>query len=148
MHNDTNLIFEKYRQYSESLGLGPNAASTINIGVGHTTKHPPRRQPGGNTFNAFSSDEEVPESSCEDNEIPTVYIQAGDDDKDEYQDEEVDMARAELLKAADYATKLFNHLANVQELEGWTASKITKAADYLSSVYHHLDYKSISDSEL
>ena len=89
-----------------------------------------------------------------------VYIQAGDDaeesncgcgqtpcmgqveDDDDF-DGEIDMARAELLKAAEYATKLFNHLANVGSLEGWTASKITKASDYLSSVYHALEYDAL-----
>ena len=89
-----------------------------------------------------------------------VYIQAGDDaddsncgcgqtpcigeveDDDDF-DGEVDMARAELLKAAEYATKLFNHLANIESLEGWTASKITKASDYLSSVYHALEYDAL-----
>ena len=89
-----------------------------------------------------------------------VYIQAGDDaeesncgcgqtpcmgqveDDDDF-DGEIDMARAELLKAAEYATKLFNHLANVDSLEGWTASKITKASDYLSSVYHALEYDAL-----
>ena len=40
------------------------------------------------------------------------------------------MARSELLKAAEYATKLFNHMETLDNLEGWTASKITKAADY------------------
>jgi len=89
-----------------------------------------------------------------------VYIQAGDDaeesncgcgqtpcmgqveDDDDF-DGEIDMARAELLKAAEYATTLFNHLANVGSLEGWTASKITKASDYLSSVYHALEYDAL-----
>jgi len=89
-----------------------------------------------------------------------VYIQAGDnaeesncgcgqtpcmsqvEDDDDF-DGEIDMARAELLKAAEYATKLFNHLANVGSLEGWTASKITKASDYLSSVYHALEYDAL-----
>ena len=31
-------------------------------------------------------------------------------------------------------------VGNLDNLEGWTASKITKAADYLSSVYHALEY--------
>ena len=90
-----------------------------------------------------------------------VYIQAGDnakesncgcgqtpcmsqvDDGDDNFDGEIDMARAELLKAAEYATKLFNHLDDVGSLEGWTASKITKASDYLSSVYHALEYDAL-----
>jgi hypothetical protein len=49
-----------------------------------------------------------------------------------------------LLKANEYAAKLFDHIGNHPEsdyLEGWVASKITKAADYLSSVYHYLDYE-------
>ena len=92
-------------------------------------------------------------SDCEDaeKEEETVYIQAGDedgcssdcgchDDGDDHYDGELDMARSELLKAAEYATKLFNHMENLENLEGWTASKITKAADYLSSVYHSLEY--------
>ena len=80
-----------------------------------------------------------------------VYIQAGNDAEesncesghDDDFDGEIDMARAELLKAADYATKLFDHLANIGSLEGWTASKITKASDYLSSVYHALEYDAL-----
>jgi hypothetical protein len=57
------------------------------------------------------------------------------------------MARAQLLKAAEYATALFNQLENIDNLEGWTASKITKASDYLSSVYHALSYDEL-DEEL
>ena len=182
---DTNLIFEKYKQVNENLGLGPNTPATITIKVGHTTKHAPRRQPGGISFNAFS-DEETHSAECEEGKNgcrcgrcpdctenaeeedecgyshgdEEVYIQAGDDaeesncgcsqspcmgeveDDDDF-DGEVDMARAELLKAAEYATKLFNHLANIESLEGWTASKITKASDYLSSVYHALEYDAL-----
>ena len=59
-------------------------------------------------------------------------------------DHEVQMARAELYKAAKYSIKLHEMLQGVSEtegLEGWVQSKITKAADYLSSVFHHLDYQ-------
>ena len=186
---DSNLIFEKYKQVNENLGLGPNTPSIVTIKIGHTTKHPPRRQPGGIAFNAFSDEEthseceeakhgctcggcpdcaknaEDAENYAEDecgrsHSDEEVYIQAGDDaeesncgcgqtpcmsqveDDDDF-DGEIDMARAELLKAAEYATKLFNHLANVGSLEGWTASKITKASDYLSSVYHALEYDAL-----
>jgi hypothetical protein len=58
-------------------------------------------------------------------------------------DHEVQMARAELYKIADYAIKLHNLLKNVSEEEGieaWQQSKITKAADYIGSVFHALDY--------
>lgn len=58
-------------------------------------------------------------------------------------DHEVQMARAELYKIADYAIKLHSLLKNVSEEEGieaWQQSKITKAADYIGSVFHALDY--------
>ena len=172
---DTNLIFEKYKQVNENLGLGPDTPSTVTIKIGHTTGHPPRRTPGGSAFNAFSDEEthseceeakngcscggcpDCAENAKEEDECgysggnEEIYIQAGDDAEesncecghDDDFDGEIDMARAELLKAAEYATKLFDHLANVGSLEGWTASKITKASDYLSSVYHALEYDAL-----
>lgn len=114
----------------DDLGLGHGTPSMIRVtSIGSTTPH--------------SSVRHVPNvrSVAEDE---TVYIQAGgvDDecDQDDY-DGEVDMARADLLKAAEYSTKLFDHMANVDSLDGWVAAKITKASDYLSSVFHHLDYQ-------
>lgn len=59
-------------------------------------------------------------------------------------DHEVQMARAELYRAAKYAIELHQMLKNVSEeqgLEGWVSAKITKASDYLGSVKHHLEYK-------
>ena len=110
-----------------------------------------------------------PEKEKENNkkEEEMVYIQAGEptesscggdcegdcgddcscgdkEEKRQIYDGELDMARLELLKANEYAAKLFHHIGNHPEsdyLEGWVASKITKAADYLSSVYHYLDYE-------
>ena len=58
-------------------------------------------------------------------------------------DHEVQMARSELYKTANYAIKLHSILKGISEeqgLEGWMQSKITKAADYLSSVFHALEY--------
>jgi|TARA_R100000482_G_scaffold121234_1_gene67224 hypothetical protein len=90
----------------------------------------------------------------------TVYIQAGmpesdcgddcecddcSDDNENY-DGELDMARVELLKANEYAAKLFKMVGDKESLEGWVASKITKASDYLSSVYHYLDYNDNFDN--
>lgn len=125
MANDSDLIFEKYLE--ESLGLGhgtPNSITVTSIGSSKAHRQPNRM------------------ADAEDAEA--VFIQAGpaeynDNEHDEY-DGEIDMARSELLKAAEYATKLFNHLENKDNIEGWVASKITKASDYLSSVYHYLDY--------
>ena len=67
------------------------------------------------------------------------------------QDHEVQMARAELYKAAKYSIKLHEMLKGVSEsegLEGWVQAKITKASDYLSSVYHHLDYQEADDGAM
>lgn len=66
-------------------------------------------------------------------------------------DHEVQMARAELYKAAKYSIKLHEMLQGVSEqegLEGWVQSKITKAADYLSSVFHHLDYQAAEGGDM
>jgi len=146
MDNESNLIFEQYKSLNENIGLGPMIGKMVNV-------------PGPGSQNTASKvvvlkiDDRDGSSDCEDaeKEEETVYIQAGEQDgcgsdcgcddcnTDEY-DGELDMARSELLKAAEYATKLFNHMENLENLEGWTASKITKAADYLSSVYHALEY--------
>jgi hypothetical protein len=59
------------------------------------------------------------------------------------QDHEVQMARSDLYKTANYAIKLHAILKGISEeqgLEGWMQAKITKAADYLSSVFHALEY--------
>lgn len=61
-------------------------------------------------------------------------------------DHEVQMARAELYKTAEYAIKLHNLLKHVSEeegLEAWVQSKITKAAEFLDTVYHHIEYQKI-----
>lgn len=126
----------------DDLGLGPNTPSMVKItAIGNTTPY----KKGAGAPIRQSSDEEH------------VYIQAGDVEEDgcgcaddcecngkSEHDGELDMARAELLKAADYATKLFNHIESLDNLEGWTASKITKAADYLSSVFHYLEYEALN----
>ena len=184
---DINLIFEKYKQVNEALGLGPMVGGRVNVpGPGSQStgakvvfalvkpKHnhseceegkngctcggcPECTKNAEDAENYAKSEDECGRSHSDEE----VYIQAGDDteesncgcgqtpcmsqvdDDDDNFDGEVDMARAELLKAAEYATKLFNHLANVGSLEGWTASKITKASDYLSSVYHALEYDAL-----
>jgi len=59
-------------------------------------------------------------------------------------DHEVDMARAELHRAAHASIalgKLLERISEEQGLEGWVQAKITKAADYLDSVYHYLEYE-------
>ena len=70
-----------------------------------------------------------------------------DHDGEDHDNSEIHMAKAELKKAADYATQLSAMMDDLDGLEGWTASKITKAADYLSSVYHWLDYDHNKDQD-
>ena len=146
MDNEASLIYEQYKSLNENMGLGPMVGKMVNV-------------PGPGSQNTASKvvvlkiNDKNGTSECEDaeKEEETVYIQAGetdecgsdcgcDDCSDDDYDGELDMARSELLKAAEYATKLFNHMEDLDNLEGWTASKITKAADYLSSVYHALEY--------
>ena len=143
MNNDSNLIFEQYKQVNEAIGLGPMIGKMIKV------PGPGSQDTESKVVVMKISDEEHPSKEEE-----TVYIQAGekeegcgcdscnDDHGDDY-DGELDMARAELLKANEYSAKLFDMIGNLENLEGWTASKITKAADYLSSVYHYLDYESM-----
>jgi hypothetical protein len=155
-NRENDLIFEAYKKnINEDLGLGHGTPKMIMVpGPGSQNKAP-------KVVVMKISDEE----SCSNEETPNeqeiVHIQAGekedsscgddcgcnkeDDSKGKtIYDGELDMARLELLKANEYAAKLFHHIGNHPEsdyLEGWVASKITKAADYLSSVYHYLDYE-------
>ena len=84
------------------------------------------------------------ECGCAGNECGCDSHNHGGEDHD---NSEIHMAKAELKKAADYATQLSAMMDNLDGLEGWTASKITKAADYLSSVYHWLDYDHNKDQD-
>lgn len=141
---ESELIYESYLrtkrdEYNEKpkeeddLGLGHGTPSMVRVtSIGSTTPHSQVRS--------------IPKirGAVEDE---TVYIQAGqrEDECDHGQDHddhdgEIDMARSDLLKAAEYSAKLFDHIANVDSLDGWVAAKITKASDYLSSVFHYLDY--------
>ena len=64
-------------------------------------------------------------------------------------DHEVQMARSDLYKIANYAVKLHKMLKNVSEetgIQGWMQAKITKAADYMSSVAHTLEYDMVAET--
>lgn len=59
-------------------------------------------------------------------------------------DHEVEMAKADLYKIAEYAMKLHEIMKKVSEeqgIQGWQQAKITKCADYIGSVYHSLNYE-------
>ena len=62
-------------------------------------------------------------------------------------DHEVDMAKSELYKLAEYAPKLLDLIKNYDELEGWVQAKLTKASDYVSDIYHYLKYEQESKAK-
>lgn len=58
-------------------------------------------------------------------------------------DHELQMAREQLYKIAQYAIKLHEMTKQITDpkgLEPWQSAKLTKASDYLSAVYHNLEY--------
>ena len=59
-------------------------------------------------------------------------------------DHELQMARSQMYKIAQYSIKLHEMMKQVTDpngIEAWQAAKITKAADYMGAVYHDLEYK-------
>jgi hypothetical protein len=125
--NKTHGEMEEDIPEEDDLGLGPNTPSMIRItSIGSTTP--------------FKKKTEAPIEDQE-NEDETVYIQAGSDDEcgddcecNDYEDShdydgELDMARAELLKAADYLSSVFHYLeyealdANVEDDESSTCQR-------------------------
>jgi hypothetical protein len=61
-------------------------------------------------------------------------------ENEHWDDDEVQMAKADLFKLAKYSMKLFKMMHEGQELEAWVQAKITKASDYIASVYHFMEY--------
>jgi len=65
-------------------------------------------------------------------------------------DHELQMARSQLYRIAEYAIKLHDlmkTLPDTYDLEAWQQAKITKAADYMDTVFHNLEYKVKSNGE-
>jgi hypothetical protein len=56
-------------------------------------------------------------------------------------DQEGAMAKQELIKLANYATSLQEHIEDDEELEAWVQAKITMAATNIASVYHYMAYE-------
>ena len=56
-------------------------------------------------------------------------------------EQEGQMARSELYRAAKMSIKLFQMIQDGQDLEAWVQAKITKSADYLDSIYHYMEYQ-------
>lgn len=66
-------------------------------------------------------------------------------------DHELQMARSQLYRIAEYAIKLHDlmkTLPDTYDLEAWQQAKITKAADYMDTVYHNLEYKIKAKGEI
>lgn len=66
---------------------------------------------------------------------------------DDKYDHEADMARSQLMRTAEKAVALFKMIKPGDNLEGWTAAKITKAADYLDSVHNYMSYEMLKAQE-
>ena len=85
------------------------------------------------------------------NKLETLNEDLGDMAREAEKDHEVQMARADLYKAAKYSVAIHRMLKDVPEMEGidgWVAAKITKAADYLGSVKHYMEGEMMADVEL
>lgn len=50
------------------------------------------------------------------------------------------MAKPQLHKIAEYASKMLNMIPEGEPIEDWMESKIAQIADDISEVYHRLDY--------
>ena len=61
-------------------------------------------------------------------------------------DHEIDMAKAQVFRAAKSAMEIHKLLMMVNNLEGWMQAKITLAADYLEAVASNLEYDVVSSS--
>ena len=61
-------------------------------------------------------------------------------------DHEIDMAKAQVYRAAKCAMEIHKLLKMVDELEGWMQAKITLAADYLEAVASNLEYDVVSST--
>tara|TARA_R100001015_G_C4469177_1_gene53438 strand:- start:95 stop:370 length:276 start_codon:yes stop_codon:yes gene_type:complete len=62
-------------------------------------------------------------------------------------DHEGSMARSQLLRSAEYSTKLMQMIGDDTMLDAWVQSKLTKASDYLGAVYHHLHKQDVLGEE-
>ena len=59
-------------------------------------------------------------------------------------DEDGWMAKEQLYKISQYATKLHQMIGDTDNLEPWIQAKITKAADYMSSIKHYIEYEQVN----
>ena len=62
-------------------------------------------------------------------------------------DHEGSMARSQLLRSAEYSTKLIQMIGDDTMLDAWVQSKLTKASDSLGAVYHHLHKQDVLGEE-
>lgn len=60
---------------------------------------------------------------------------------------EIKMAKSQLLRSAEYSTKIINILEDDADLPPWVQAKITLASDYLSKVFHYLHGQEVFDEE-
>ena len=60
-------------------------------------------------------------------------------------DEDGWMAKEQLYKISQYATKLHQMIGDTDNLEPWVQAKITRAADALAAVKHYMEYLAVND---
>ena len=127
--SDKNKIYSKYVMLKESSpgNTGSDTPSMIS-GINNIGNNTPKvsRSP------IAALQGEVPET-------PTVGP-ASEDSEDH--DENIEMAKSQLLQTADKAIMLFDliHTYNHQ-LEPWAAAKLTLAADYIETLFDYMKYK-------
>jgi len=83
-------------------------------------------------------DQDTPEM---DQDMPDMDTNPSLEGPAEHGDQEGAMAKQELIKLANYATNLQEHIEDNEQLEAWVQSKITIAATNIASVYHYMAYE-------
>ena len=76
------------------------------------------------------------------NAVGSQNSAAENNEEEACKDDQLDMAKTQLLIAADRAVEIFDILHKGSNLEPWAASKITLASDYLESVADYMKYNS------
>lgn len=125
---DKSEIYSKYVNLNEA---GPVA----NMGRG---------APGttGTNINVGAEGPKIPRSpiAALKGEVPST-AGASPENNEEDVNENVSMAKSQLLSTADKAIELFDMIHNGGKgLEPWAFSKITLAADYIETIYDYMKY--------
>lgn len=121
---DKNVIFEKYMMLNENLSNSPGTPKELTV------------------TSIGSSGPVIPRSpiAALKGEVSSTNTATGEDAEENCEDEAIEMAKGQLLVAADKALHLVELLNSTGELEPWAAAKITLASDYIESVADYMGY--------